>query len=304
MHLPRWVPFLALTVAAAFWGTGFLFGKLALAELGVGHMLLYRFLFGCLGLLPFAIRRRMSVRRNDLPLFLLTAALGIPLQYIVQFEGLARTTVSHASLMIGTVPMLLAGAAVLFGGERLDRGGWGLLLLSTIGALLIASGARRGAAVAGEPTVWGDALVVLSLLAGVAWVLLSKRLMGPELGYSAFTVNAAVAFSGTALLAAWVLLMDGLPPVRLSPQTWVAVAAPGILVTAVGTLLWNWGLTRVPATQAAAFVNLDPVVGTLLGVLVLGEALGATALLGGTLILGAALALTLRGESPPPVSPS
>ena len=300
MRMPKWVAFAALTTAAAFWGTGFFFGKIALQELGVAHMLLYRFLFGCLGLLPFAIRRRMTVRRSDVPLFLLTAALGVPLQYIVQFEGLARTTVSHASLMIGTVPMLLAGAAVLFGGERLDRAGWALLALSTFGALLIAWGARGGEAVAGQPTALGDALVVLSLLAGVAWVLLSKRLLGPELGYSAFTVNAAVAFMGTALLAAWVLLLDGLPPVRLSSETWLAVVAPGILVTAIGTLLWNWGLTRVAATQAAAFVNLDPVVGTLLGVLVLGEALGATAVAGGTLILGAALGLTLRGESPPP----
>ena len=300
MRVPRWLAFAALTAAAAFWGTGFFFGKIALEELGVAHMLLYRFLFGCLGLLPFAIRRRMRVRRADLPLFLVTAALGIPLQYIIQFEGLARTTVSHASLMIGTVPMLLAGAAVAFGGERLDRAGWTLLALSTIGALLIAWGARGGEAVAGQPTVWGDALVVLSLFAGVAWVVLSKRLLGPPLGYSAFTVNAAVAFMGTALLAVWVLLMDGPPPVRLSPQTWTAVVAPGILVTAIGTLLWNWGLVRVPATQAAAFVNLDPVVGTLLGVLVLGESLGATALAGGALILGAALALTLRGESPPP----
>ncbi len=301
----RWAPYAVLAVSACFWGTGFFWGKLALAELTVGPMLLYRFLFGCLGLLPFALLRPgMRMRRADVPLFLAAAALGVPVQYIVQFEGLARTTVSHASLMIGTVPMIMAGAAVLFTGERLDRTGWGLLALSTLGALLIALGARHGQSAAGEPTVWGDALVVLSLFGGVAWVLLSKRLMGPEFGYSAFAVNAWVIFIGTALLAAWVLAADGAPPVHLSPLTWVAVVAPGLTVTALGSLLWNWGVARVPATQAAVFVNLDPVVGTLLGVLLLGEHLGALALVGGVLIIGAALLLAQRGESAAPEIPT
>ena len=293
-----------LAVSACFWGTGFFWGKLALKELPVGPMLLYRFLFGCLGLLPFALARAgMRVRRADVPLFLAAAALGVPVQYIVQFEGLARTTVSHASLMIGMVPMILAGAAVLFTGERLDRAGWALLGFSTLGALLIALGARHGQRAAGEPTLLGDALVVLSLFGGVAWVLLSKRLMGPEFGYSAFAVNAWVIFIGTALLAVWVVAADGLPPVHLLPRTWLALVAPGLMVTALGSLLWNWGMARVPATQAAAFVNIDPVVGTLLGMALLGERLGATAVVGGVLILGAALTLALRGEASAPEVP-
>ncbi len=294
-----------LAISACFWGTGFFWGKLALAELTVGPMLLYRFLFGCLGLLPFALARAdMRLRRADLPLFVAAAALGVPVQYIVQFEGLARTTVSHASLMIGMVPMILAGAAVLFTGERLDRAGWALLAVSTLGALLIALGARHGQRTAGDPTLWGDVLVVLSLFGGVAWVLLSKRLMGPEFGYSAFAVNAWVIFIGTAILAVWVLAADGPPPVRLSALTWVSVIAPGLTVTALGSLLWNWGVARVPATLAAVFVNIDPVVGTLLGVVLLGERLGALAVLGGVLIIGAAVLLARRGESTAPEIPT
>lgn len=288
-----WVPYAVLALSACFWGSGFLFGKIALEELGVGHMLVYRFLFGCAALAPFALRDRTPVRRAHLGLFALTALVGIPVQYIVQFEGLARTTVSHASLMIGTVPLLLAGAAVVFSRERLDRTGWLLLGVSTLGAALIAGSAAGSGSGKGDPTLLGDALVVVSVLGGVAWVLLSKRLMGP-LGYSAFVVNAYVVFLGTAMLAVWVFMVDGPPPVDLSARTWSCLVAPGILTTALGSLLWNWGVSHVPATRAAAFVNIDPVVGTILGVLVLGERLGATAIVGGILILGAALRFTLH----------
>jgi hypothetical protein len=54
------------------------------------------------------------------------SVLGVPVQYLVQFKGLSLTTVSHASLMVGTLPMLLAIAAVvaprrLAGARRLDN---------------------------------------------------------------------------------------------------------------------------------------------------------------------------------------
>lgn len=298
----RWLAYGVLAFSACLWGTGFLFGKIALRELSVGHMLLYRFAFGSLGLLPFVAWRRERVPRGHLRLFLVAAVAGVPIQYIVQFEGLARTTVAHASLMIGTVPVLLALAAVLFVGERLDVGGWVLLGISTLGALLIAAGARSGNAAAGQATLLGDALVLVSVTAGVAWVLLSKRLMG-EHGHSAFVVNAYVVMLGTVVLAGWVLATEGVPPVRLATGTWLCLITPGLLITAFGSLLWNWGLTRVPATEAGAFVNIDPVIGTLLGVLVLHESLGATAVVGGIMIIGAALRFTLRSPVQPMPAP-
>jgi len=50
----------ACFVAGCLWGTGFYFGRLALNEMSVGHMVLYRFLFACLGMLPVALVHRAS----------------------------------------------------------------------------------------------------------------------------------------------------------------------------------------------------------------------------------------------------
>jgi hypothetical protein len=49
----RFIPILALATAGCLWGTGFFFGKIALAEMPVAPMVLYRFAFACVGLLPF-----------------------------------------------------------------------------------------------------------------------------------------------------------------------------------------------------------------------------------------------------------
>jgi drug/metabolite transporter (DMT)-like permease len=54
-HVSRrlsWLGYGACAMAGCLWGTGFFFGKLALREMSVGHMVLYRFLFASLGMLP------------------------------------------------------------------------------------------------------------------------------------------------------------------------------------------------------------------------------------------------------------
>ena len=76
------------------------------------HMVLYRFLFACLGMAPVLLTHRVRLTAGELRTLLLAAALGIPLQFLLQFHGLALTTVSHAALMVGVMPVMLAAAAV------------------------------------------------------------------------------------------------------------------------------------------------------------------------------------------------
>jgi len=283
--------FTALAVAGALWGTGFLFGKIALEALDVAHMILYRFLFACIALAPLALRARVRIRREDMGTLVIAGVLGVPVQFLVQFAGLARTTVSHASLMVGVMPVLLALAAMLVFGERLDGVGWGALLAATAGAILIAL-STRVSTMPGGPSLAGDVLVVSSLLAAVGWVLLSKRLMRR---YPPTAVTVYIVLIGSAFLAAWTIVTDGLPPAVLPLHIWGALAAQGVLATAVTMVLWNHGIARVPASHASVFINLEPVVGALLGVVVLHETLGAWGMAGGALIVAAAVVLTWRG---------
>jgi len=298
-----WLGYGACAMAGCLWGTGFYFGKLALREMGVGHMVLYRFLFASLGVLPILLT---ASRRNAGPRWtpkerwiLLTASmLGIPLQFLLQFEGLSRTTVSHASLMVGTLPVLLALGATIFTGERLDVVSWVALAGSTVGAALIVLGGRSAAASgsgsSSGSTLGGDLLVVLSLTISLGWILMNKNLVRV---HDPLTVTAYGILSGTAMLALWVGTVNGPPPTRgVSMTAWMALAASGILCTAMTTALWNWGLHHVPASRAGVFLNIEPALGSWLGVELLGDRLGSFAWIGGGLILAAAVTLTVRKQ--------
>jgi len=280
--------YLALAGAGCLWGTGFLLGKFALRELQVPHMIMYRLLLACVGFVPVLLSRSVRVQRQDWRTVIIAGVFGVPLVYLIQFEGLARTTVAHASLMVATMPILLGVGAALLARERVPLRRWMLLLISAIGALLIVSGSAAGGEARG-PTALGDGLVVLSLLAGVGWVMTSKHLMAR---YDPIGVGALVTVIGTVPLVIWVLSVNGVPPVHLTVGAWAPLVVQGLFATTAANLLWNWGVSRVPMSEAGVFVNLEPVVGTLLGMIVLGDRLGWSGVAGALLIIGAAVGVT------------
>lgn len=281
----------ACALAGALWGTGFFFGKIALREMSSAHMVLYRLLFASIGIAPVLLSRRPGLNLREWRILLIAAFLGVPVQFLLQFAGLARTTVSHAALMVGTLPVLLAGAAALFAHERLDRVGWLTLAASSMGAALIAFGGSHHTGRGDAPSLTGDLMIVASLIFSLGWILLNQRLLRR---HSPLVVTSYGLASGTVMLAAWVFSVDGPPPIHITPTAWLALAASGLLCTATTTLLWNWGLTRVPVSRAGVFLNLEPIIGSLLGVFLLAEHLGAIAWLGGGMIVTAAIILTSR----------
>ena len=142
----------------------------------------------------------------------------------------------------------------------------------------------------------GDLLIVASLAIALFWILLNKSLMER---HSPIVVTAYGIALGTVMLACYVPLVYGPPPVHgVSLKAWGALAASGVLCTATTTLLWNWGMTQVPASQAGVLLNMEPLMGSLLGVFVLHEHLGPSAFVGGAMIVGAAITLTTIAPAP------
>jgi drug/metabolite transporter (DMT)-like permease len=284
LHNRRGAGYAACALAGGLWSTGFLFGKIALRSMDSTHMVFYRFLFACVGFLP--VLRVPHFSRKEWGQLLVASLLGVPVQFLTQFYGLSLTTVSHAALMVGTMPGILALGATIFAGERLPKIGWFALAGSSAGVALIVVGGSgshgAGAHGAGSvPTLAGDMLIVLSLCISLGWILLNKSLLRK---HSALQVTAWGLLTGTAMLAGWVYLRDWL-------------IASGVLCTAATTLLWNWGMRHVPASRAAVFLNIEPALGSALGVWLLGDQLGPWAWAGGGLIVAAAVVLTSTGHA-------
>ncbi|HWT02009.1 MAG TPA: EamA family transporter [Pyrinomonadaceae bacterium] len=273
----------AFVVAGGVWGAAFLFGKLAFTELPVSHVTLYRFTIATLVLLPFALARRSFPSLRDLPRFLLTGFLVVPVTFTLQYTGLAWTSATSASLIIGTLPPMLAVAAAWFYGERLTARGWASIGVSTLGVTLIVG-------LPGAEHNWaGDGLVFLSMIVVVAWVLLSKPLIKK---YTALVATTYLMLFGTLTMLPVALLWDGTPRLQMSAGVMASVLALGLACSALTYVLWNWGLNYVSTSHAGIYTNLEPVVGALLGVMFLRETLQPSAIVGGLLVIAGAIAIT------------
>jgi len=241
---------------------------------------------------PIFLRRSTVVRdRRSWLLLLAASVIGVPVQFLLQFKGLQLTTVSHASLIVGTLPVLLALSSAILFKERLSKLEMALMLMSAAGAVLIALG-NKSSSSGPQPTLTGDLLVLLSMFAALVMILITKHLIAE---YGSLQITALMIGIGTLILLIWI---EATRPIRFhfSRTVWIAVIAQAILATAAAYLCWNWGLSRVPAGRAGVFLNLEPVVGSILGVVILHETLGSLGVLGGAMIVVSAVYFSRRAH--------
>jgi drug/metabolite transporter (DMT)-like permease len=262
----------ALAAAGLLWGTTVPLSKVALGWLSPGSLTLVRFAVAAAIL---AVVTRSRLRAACTPAILLSGAIGYGGTVLLQNVGITRTSVSHAALLIGSVPVMVAIVAALWHGAVAKPVAWAGFGVSLAGVALLAGSGGSGAALS------GDLLVLASLLVSAVFTVAQDRLL-PGRDPAAVT---AVQFLGAALASVPAALMSGLPaaPAAAGP----ALALIGL--TAAGTLLpftlFAFGQSRVPAEVAGAFLNLEPLIGAAAGVALFGDPAGTGQLLGGGAIL-------------------
>jgi drug/metabolite transporter (DMT)-like permease len=266
--------FIALTLAGIFWGFGFPLGKLALREIDAGHMILLRFVVAAVVALPFALRRAETRALFKSPPVLLAGALyGIA--FYIQFEGLARVTVTLAALLVGVMPALIAIAA-RFTGERVSRASWAGVAAATLGAVLIAG--RPG----GAGTPLGIGLSVGSLFIFVAWLMVLRT--APK-SPTPMAIPSVAIIIGAVTMLPLALLFHGAPKLDLSPVAWAAIVGQGVFATLLATAAWQFGAAHVGSASAGVFINIEPLMGAAIGVMMFGDHLTFALIAGGLLIV-------------------
>lgn len=279
---------LALAAAGTLWGLNVPLTKLALAWLGPGWLTVVRFAVAApvLGLVGRrGLRDALSIR------MLASGAIGFGAVIVLQNAGIERTSVSHAAMVVGAVPVLVAVLAAGLGESATRPRIWAGYGVALVGIALVAGAAGGGA------TAPGDLLVLGSVLLSAAFIALQPRLLA---GRDAAALTA-VQFAGGALVALPVaVLAEGIPHGPGAPLPALALAALALAGTPLPFWLFAFGQARVPAELAGAFVNLEPVVGAAAGWLVLGEPAATGQILGVAAVLAGIAISTL----PPGLEPA
>jgi len=267
----------ALLAAGLLWGTTVPLSKLALDWLSPGWLTVVRFGLAAAVLLAAAARRTAGLRAAFTPGVLAAGALGYGGSVMLQNAGISRTNVTHAALLIGAVPVLVAIIAAAWCRAVARPVAWLGFVVSLAGVGLVTAGSGGGGA-----TLAGDGLVLASLFLSATVTVAQGRLLD---GRDPVAVTA-VQFLGATLGALVVALVtEGAPAVPGGAGPVLAVVALAGFGTLLPFTLFAFGQSRVSAEVAGAFLNLEPLVGAIVGAVVFGDPVGAWLLIGGVAIL-------------------
>lgn len=259
----------------------------------------FRFLIGCLIVLPFALRQG-PVRLTPLQWTGFAAMGGMyVIQSIFYLMSTDRIPIGMTSILLYLYPAVVAVLSRLFLGERLTRVKLLALALASVGAVLTigAPGAVRdmtGVWMAlVTPTVYSIYIIVgAKLQRGVPAQVSSATIMGSA---------AALAF-GMGVLGPLIAPGSRLFTLQfdLPWQAWLALLAFGAVCTAPPVLTFLESVKHIGASQTSILSTIELVATALFGALFFAEALQPLQIAGGVLVIGAVVILTL---SPAPRSP-
>ncbi len=275
-----------IVLMVAFWSGNYVAGKVALRELS--PLLLAGLRIGMAGvmILPLYLMRRTEARPSGkgLARLLVLGVLGVTLNQLFFVVGLSRTSVAHAALLIGLTPILVLLLAALRGLEPMTiRKAAGMLIALTGVAVLKAFEPASLGASTQRATWFGDGFVFLAALFFALFTVFGKEATGQ---YSSLTMNTvAYVAGGVALLPLTIWEATRQSLAHVSAGAWVSAIYMAMFPSVIAYLIYYYALAHLPATRVSAFSYLQPVFALGLGVVLLGESLGAPVIAGGAVIL-------------------
>ena len=210
--------------------------------------------------------------------------IGFSVPMLLQLSGQALSNAAMAALAVSLEPIFTVTLGVLVHREHLSKIGWAALLAAFLGGWAIAGFPRPGNLGFGP----GDLLLVLSAACYAAYTVSSRRFAERLPARTATALVMLVGFITSVPM--WLVL--GHPwPATVSAGPLLALLYIALLGTAGAYFLWMIGLNRAPITLAAFTLYLQPVLGVIFALVLLGIRPAWTFYLGAGLIALALLML-------------
>lgn len=286
-----------LIVGNAIFAGSYVAGKVALRDLSPIMLNALRFSIASLFLLPIVIagRARLRFPSRMLPRFAMLVLLGFVVNKFFEYVGLSLTTASDTALLISTESIFTALFSWVILRERFSRAAVLALIIGFLGVYLIIEKGfipHLDATGSASLRVLGDLLVILSLVFESGYTIAGKALLDryPPLLITSASIIGSLFFWLPA--GGEEVLRTGWPQLPL--EGWLGVFYLAIAVTVVGYFLWFQALTRVDASSAAPFLFIQPLLGAVIAILLLGDQLTWATVAGGALIVISVLLVSRR----------
>ncbi|MFE3577518.1 DMT family transporter [Lysinibacillus sp. NPDC059133] len=276
---------LYLSLAASIWGGMYVVVKVVVDTVPPLELVWLRYMIAIIALFIIGIITKQSWRidRRDWLLIFMIGLIGNTISIVAQEIGTMLSTAQMGAIITATTPAFMVVFARFILKEKITLKKAVSIILATFGVYMIVGSAH----IDSSHQLGGVAL----LIAALTWSLMSVLIKRVPEQYSQIVVTSY----GT-LVAIIVLTPLAIPRLinldfhaMAEPSIWGGLLYLGVISTACGFLLWNRGLQMLNAASGGLFFFFQPIVGTFLGWLLLGEQIGVSFWVGTALIFSGVL---------------
>lgn len=290
-------PYVCLVIAMVLWASTFVALKLAFRTYDPMVVIFGRMAVASLCALFFpSAFKNIGFRRQDVKYLALMVICEPCLYFVFEAKALVYTSAAQAGMLTTMMPLLTAVGAWLLLKERLTpRICIGFAM--AVGGALWLSLVSQASAHAPNPML-GNFLEFMAMVCATGYALCLKRLTDR---YSPLFLTFTQAFAGAIFFFPALFLPTTALPAQIDPVPLGAIVYLGSAVTLGAYGFYNFGVSRIPASQATAFINLIPVFTLIMSALILGERFTGIQYMASILVFaGVILSQDRRARAPKP----
>lgn len=288
---------LYLLLTAIIWGSNYSVIKYVVQQVpGRAFNGLRLLIASAVFLLVISTSRRDHVRRltaRDWAVVVLLGVVGQFLYQILFIEGLSRTSVLNASIIIACTPAAVSLVSAAVGHERLPLAHWLGTALSFVGVTLIV----RGGAVSGAGSLTGDLMMIACVLCWTVYTVAGRPLLA---NYSPITITGLSMAIGTVIFLPFAAADFARTPwAEVRVVAWVCVVFSSLLALNFSYTAWYLGVRQLGSSRTSIYSNVVPVAALLVAMVWLGERLAGMRLAGAVLVAAGVLLTRWRHRPVP-----
>ncbi len=266
---PTFLPTLSLLLAMALWASSFIALKIAFVHYDPIFVIFGRMFIASICFLFFIKRfSRVIYHRGDWKYIVFMAASEPCLYFVFEAKALVNTTASQAGMITAMLPLMVAVGAHFFLKEKLTSRTVTGFVVAVCGACLL-SAASDVTETAPNPML-GNFLEFMAMVCAMLYTISLKHLTWR---YPPLFLTAIQAFIGAIFFFPGLFLPSTTLPDGWYPGAATAIFYLGTVITFGAYGLYNFGVSKIPASRASAYINLIPIFTIIMGALILDEKL-------------------------------
>jgi drug/metabolite transporter (DMT)-like permease len=282
---------LFLSIAASIWGAMYVVVKVVVEVVPPLELVWMRYVIAVitLAVIGFCMKQSWRIAKKDWLIIFLVGLFGNTISIVTQEMGTMLSTAQMGAIITSTTPAFMVLFARLILKEKITLKKCLSIALATIGVGIIVG--------SGQINLTQQLGGFYLLIAALTWALMSVLVKRIPTQYSQIVITTYSSIVAVILLTP--LVLPRLNNLDLSSVLQPTISGGllylGIVSTAGGFFLWNKGLQLMNASSGGLFFFFQPIVGTFLGWLLLGETIGITFWLG-TILIFSGVFIVIKDE--------